>query len=79
MTDLQARDDIARLYSQSAGLAAFFMDYDGGRYRKAFGELLAMVYAGRDAPGTLAELTGKNYGELDREYLEFLRTLPTTP
>lgn len=76
MTDLQARDDIARLYSQSAGLAAFFMDYDNGRYRDAFCELLTMVYAGRDNADSLAELTGKDYGELDREYAEFMRNLP---
>jgi hypothetical protein len=76
MTDLQARDDIARLYSQSAGLAAFFMDYDGGRYRPAFDGLLALIYAGRDNANSLAELTGKDYGELDREYLQFLRDLP---
>jgi hypothetical protein len=77
MTDLQARDDIARLYSQSAGLASFFMDYDGGRYRQAFGELLRMIYAGRDNAGSLAELTGTSYGELDREYLQFMRELPS--
>lgn len=76
MTDLQERQDIARLYSQSAGLAAFFMDYDGGRYRKAFCDLMALIYAGRDRPDKLAELTGRSYEQLDREYLEFVKGLP---
>jgi hypothetical protein len=76
MIELQARQDIARLYSQSAGLAAFFIDGREGRYRRPFGELLALVYAGRDAPDKLAELTGRSYAELDGEYLEFMRSLP---
>ena len=78
MTDLQQRPDVARLYSQSAGLAAFFIDGEGGAYRKPFRELLALVYAGRDAADTLAELTGRSYGELDREYLAFMKGLPAT-
>lgn len=78
MTDLQQRPDIARLYSQSAGLAAFFIDYDGGMYRKPFRELLRLAYAGRDAADTLAELTGRNYGQLDREYSAFMERLPAT-
>ena len=78
MTDLQERPDLARLYSQSAGLASFFIDGAGGRYRDAFRELLAAIYAGRDEPDTLAKLTGRSYEELDREYLEFMKSLPVT-
>jgi hypothetical protein len=78
MTDLQQRPDIARLYSQSAGLAAFFMDYEGGVYRKPFRELLRLIYAGRDTPDKLAELTGRDYGQLDGEYLAFMKGLPAT-
>jgi hypothetical protein len=76
MTDLQQRPDIARLYSQSAGLAAFFIDYNEGVYRGAFRELLRLAYAGRDQPDTLAELTGQDYGRLDREYQAFMAGLP---
>jgi hypothetical protein len=76
MLDLQQRPDIARLYSQSAGLAAFFMDYRDGAYRKPFRELLRLVYAGRDTADKLAELTGRDYGQLDREYLAFMQSLP---
>jgi hypothetical protein len=76
MVDLQHRPDIARLYSQSAGLAAFFMDYQDGVYRNAFRELLALVYAGRDAAYTLVKLTGKSFDQLDRDYLTFIKGLP---
>jgi hypothetical protein len=78
MTDLQGREDISRLYSQSAGLAAFFMDYQHGLYRQPFRDLLALVYARRDEPDKLAELTGRSYGQLDREYQAFMEGLPVT-
>jgi hypothetical protein len=76
MTDLQQRPDIARLYSQSAGLAAFFMDAEEGAYRKPFRELLALIYAGRDSADKLAELAGRHYGQLDRAYQAFMQNLP---
>jgi hypothetical protein len=78
ITDLQHRPDIARLYSQSAGLAAFFIDFQDGRYRRPFRELLASIYAGRDTADTLSDLTGRTYAELDREYQSFMESLPVT-
>lgn len=78
VADLQARSDIARLYSQSAGLASFFIDGQEGKYRDAFRQLLEEIYAGRDEPGTLARLAGRSYEELDEEYREFLKSLPVT-
>lgn len=78
MADLQERSDLAQLYSQSAGLASFFIDGQSGKYREAFRELLAAIYAGRDEPGTLAKLTGWSYEELDGEYLDFMQSLPMT-
>ncbi len=71
-TDLQRRSDIAKLYSQSAGLATFFMHYHDGKYRPALMKLLQFVYAGRDKPTTLAEVTGQSFADLDQQYQEFL-------
>jgi hypothetical protein len=71
-TDLQRRSDIARLYSQSAGLATFFMQYRDGVYRPALMEFLRLVYAGRDKPTTLQELTGVSFPDLDSQYREYL-------
>lgn len=71
-TDLQRRSDLARLYSQSAGLATFFMHYRDGLYRPALMEFLRLVYAGRDKPTTLEELTGVSFAELDSQYHEYL-------
>ena len=74
--ELQRRPDAAKLYSQSTGLAAFLIDGYGGRYREPFVRYLQAVYAGRDNAGTLAELTGTSYAELDAAYRRFLESLP---
>jgi hypothetical protein len=78
-TDLQRRGDIAKLYSQSAGLATFFMHYRDGLYRPALMEFLQLVYAGRDKPTTLQELTGVSFAELDAQYKEYLECLAKPP
>ena len=74
--DLQRHRDIAKLYSQSAGLATFFMHYRDGIYRPALMEFLQLVYAGRDKPTTLQEITGVSFAELDAQYREYLESLP---
>lgn len=74
--ELQRRPDVAKLYSQSTGLAAFLLDADGGRFREAFVRYLEAVYAGRDSASTLAELTGSSYRELDAAYRQFIESLP---
>lgn len=76
--DFQARSDLPRLYSQSAGLATFLMQYDSGKYRQALVNTLELLYAGRDRASTLASQTGRTFEQLDREYHEYLQSLPTT-
>jgi hypothetical protein len=76
MPQLQRDPRIAKLYSQSAGLTHFLMHFHDGLYRDALLSYISAVYSGVDRPGTLAELTGKSYSELDREYREFLEQLP---
>ncbi len=76
--DLQQRPDIAPLYSQSAGLASFFIDGRDGEYRRPFRELLRLIYAGKSQPGSLPELAGRSAGELDRQYQQFMDSLPVT-
>jgi len=75
MTDLQRRDDLARLYSQSAGLATFLMHGQEGQYRAALVKLLKLIYTGRDKPTSLQQLTGQDFAVLDRQYREFLEEL----
>ena len=75
-SELRQREDIARLYTQSAGLATFLMHDQQGRYRRPLAAYLQAIYAGRDQPNSLPKLTGQGFEQLDEEYREFLESLP---
>ena len=75
-SDLQRHPDLPKLYSQSAGLAAFLMDAESGRYREPLVRYLEAVYAGRDDAQTLSETTGLAYPELDAAYRRYMKSLP---
>jgi len=73
----QHHPQIAKVYSQSAGLAHFLMHDADGRYRDALVTYVLAVYTGRDNQRTLMQLTRLPPTELDRRYLEYLkRTAP---
>ena len=77
--EFQTHRDIRKIYSQASGLAKFFMEYDGGKYREALIEYLSQIYRGtsrRNRVPSLEELTGVRYEELDRQYGEFITRLP---
>jgi hypothetical protein len=71
---LQSDPRIAMLYSQSAGLADFLMQSDGGRRRHALNKYLIAIYTGRATPATLAEFTSQEYAGLDAAYKAYIRT-----
>jgi hypothetical protein len=68
----QAHDRIADLYDQCGGLADFFMNARGGRYREAFVEYLSRVYSGTADPDTLPRLCRRSFADLDAEYREHM-------
>ncbi len=74
--DLQRYPELAKLYSQSAGLAALLLDGEGGRYREPLVAYLTAVYAGRDVADSLSAATGATGAELDAAYHRFLESLP---
>lgn len=74
MNELQADPRIAKIYSQSAGLATFFLEADAGKYREPFVTYLRAVYDGRADENTLSKLLGRSYSELDAEYREWMQT-----
>jgi hypothetical protein len=78
MTRAQLQQDprIAKLYSQASGLTWFLEHADEGRYREPLVEYLQAIYAGRDAPQTLTDRTGRSYVELDAAYFEYVKSLP---
>jgi hypothetical protein len=73
MKDLQRDPRLSKLYSQSAGLAWYFMVGDGGDYRDIFTSYLQAIYSGRADEKTLARLTGRSYQDLDAAYQEFIK------
>jgi hypothetical protein len=74
--ELQRHAEIGKVYSQSAGLAAFFMDGEQGRYREPLVRYLDVVYAGRDDADSLSQATGAGYDELDAAYHRSMESLP---
>jgi hypothetical protein len=69
---MQEHADLPRLYTESAGLATFFMQGEQGRYREAWVRYLTAIYSGRATAETLAQLTGLSYQELDQRYRKYL-------
>jgi len=78
MQTFQTHKNIRKNYSQASGLTKFFMEYDGGKYREALIEHLSQIYRAnpRSRVPSLDELTGVSYAELDRQYGEFISSLP---
>jgi len=75
--DMQGHDEIAKLYSQIAGMTSFLVHYDDGRYRDALVRCLAAIYDGSQDPDLLARATGADYAELDKQYHEYMKIVPT--
>ena len=77
MREFQGSVDLAKNYTQAAGLARFFMHYDNGRYREAIVKHLAQLYSSdertRERASSLDELTGVDFVDLDRQYAEDAR------
>jgi hypothetical protein len=74
--DVQRHPEIARLYGQACGLAAFLMNGHEGRYREALVRFLEAVYSGRDNERSLSHEASASYSELDSQYRRFMESLP---
>ena len=74
--EIQTSADIVKIYSQSATLVYWLMFMEEGRYRKPLFELLRQTYHDSAKPETLSKLTSLSYEELDKKYVEFLKTVP---
>ena len=76
MDQVQTDKRIATLYSQAAGLTHFLIHGQKGRYRDALVFYLSAIYSGQANPGTLAQLTGVGYDDLDHQYRQFMEGQP---
>lgn len=79
MYPFQNDKNVRKNYSQSAALCHFFMHYEGGRYRESLIEHISQIYSPRErvreAPDSLASLTGVDDDELDRQYRDYVKGL----
>ncbi len=74
----QIHPQIENNYSQSSGLAHFFMHYDGGRYRDSLIDHLRDLYQQAETgrrPRSLEDLTGVDFADLDQQYGEYVLKL----
>ncbi|MCE9527283.1 MAG: hypothetical protein K8R36_14650 [Planctomycetales bacterium] len=71
--DLQASEDIRKIYSQAAGLSHFLMDAQDGLYREPAISIFRALYDGRDTTDAFAKVLGASDAELDRDYLAYLQ------
>jgi len=71
---------LQRYYSQASGMAHFFMHYHDGVYRDALIQHLSQIYSPdarvRRQVAGLDQLTQVPFEELDRQYRDYLATLP---
>jgi hypothetical protein len=74
--DVQGHPEIAKLYSQIAGMTNFLIHYDDGRYRDALVRCLAAIYDGSQDPNLLAHATGTDYAKLDKQYRAYMKIVP---
>jgi hypothetical protein len=72
---------LQRYYSQASGMVHFFLHAQDGAYREPFISHLAQVYSPdarvRARTAGLDVLTGVSFEELDRQYDEYIRSLPS--
>ena len=73
--DLQASEDIRKIYSQAAGLSHFLMDAQDGLYREPAISIFRALYDGRDTAGAFAKVLGASDAELDRDYFAYLQVI----
>jgi hypothetical protein len=77
MLEFQRSPELAKNYTQAAGLTRFFMHYDKGRYREALVKHLSQLYSSdertRERADSLEELTGVDFSDLDKQYAEDAR------
>ena len=80
MQQFQMSSEIRQYYTQAAGLVHFFMHFDDGRYREhLIAHLTALYRPNLRRPGhvpSLAELTGCDFSELDRQYRQYMKEFP---
>lgn len=71
--NFQARADLRRMYSQSAGLADMFMNDHAGKHQSRFIEFLSIVYRGRPKAGSFEKILQDSMASFDDRYEKYLQ------
>lgn len=74
---LQQRNDLVKIYSESAGLAEFLMNSKRGALQPKLNQFLKIMYQGKVKPGRFQSAIGMTFPELDEQYVDFLRIQPS--
>ena len=74
---LQQRNDLVKIYSESAGLAEFLMNSERGTLQPKLNQFLKIMYQGKVKPGRFQSEIGKTFLELDEQYVDFLKIQPS--
>ena len=74
----QSVDDLAKVYSQSAGMTHYLMDSNFGSMREPLIEFLRLSYQGKLKKGSFEKLIGKSFDEIENQYDQFLIVNPAT-
>ena len=69
----QAIPDLAKVYSQSAGMTHYLMDSEYGAGRERLVEFLRLSYQGKLKRKAFEKLIGKSFAEIETQYDRFLR------
>lgn len=70
--ELQQHPDIRRIYTHSAGVVHFLMDYERGACREPFIRYLTKIYLGRDSAESFQEIEALDAASFQKSYEDFL-------
>ncbi|MEM9409901.1 MAG: DUF1570 domain-containing protein [Planctomycetota bacterium] len=76
LQEFQRLSDIAKIYSQSAGVTHYLMETAHGEYRRSLIEFLKLIYRGRVKADSFENLLGDSFEEIESGYEEHLKLSP---
>ena len=78
LAQLQARPDIAKIYSQSAGMVHMLMDRNRGQGQQVLLEYMKAIHRRPTAPEVLEKMLGTTWAQLDKDYKPYLEVDSST-
>ena len=73
LPEFQALPEIAKVYSQSAGITQYLMTADNGRNQKSLIDFLKLAYTGKLKRSSFEDAIGTSFRQIETGYDEFLK------